>query len=288
MSFSKVTISSLIFCNFSESCSLFSVSASLLPVRLEVVFSIFAISSSNALNSLSAVSLSFCRLEILFSHSTISFFVKSILLTKESYSFWQALYSVLNLISSCCSVDKSPLVPKISASYFANSCWLLLYRSLSSFALSARALASLRYFSISLARDNKPVLLFKEPPVREPPAFTTWPSRVTTLKRYEYFLAIDTAELRSSAITILPSKFCKMPLYSSLQSHKSDATPIKPKQLSIPFSFRYLGLIVAIGRNVALPPLFSFSVRIALLASSSLPVTMFCIAPPKAVSIATA
>lgn len=64
--------------------------------------------------------------------------------------------------------------------------------------------------SSSLARLRMPALRDTEPPVMEPPGLSTWPSRVTILKRWPYLRAMAMAASISSATTVRPSRLEKI------------------------------------------------------------------------------
>ena len=87
-----------------------------------------------------------------------------------------------------------------------------------------------------------------------------------------------------SVIIVLPSKLSTIPSYSFLYFTKSDATPI-----IFPSGFifsNFLPRTVDIGKNDALPNLFTLRYSTSFLASPSFSVTIFCILAPKHISIA--
>ena len=64
-----------------------------------------------------------------------------------------------------------------------------------------------------------------EPPVRDPPTFTTWPSKVTTLYLLFILVLISLAESMLSAIIIFPSTFDIILVYLLLYSTREEAIP---------------------------------------------------------------
>ncbi len=121
-------------------------------------------------------------------------------------------------------------------------------------------------------------LVFLLPPDIEPVLLIISPSKVTILNVYLNLLAIFIPESRLSTTTTLPKKLSIIPLYKESTFTKSEAIPIKPFWFFSSFkmlSSKYLPLTEEMGRNVALPIWFFFKNSMALLASSSVLVTIF-------------
>ena len=141
--------------------------------------------------------------------------------------------------------------------------------------------------SISLRRPSRLLEFLKAPPVMEPPALKSSPSRVTMRRLYLYFLASAMALSMVSATTTRPNRYLARPSYRETTWTRSLASP------RTPFSFRAAGwenvclpLMLVNGRKVALPYLFFFRYSISCLAVASESVTMFWMLPPRAVSMA--
>ena len=106
--------------------------------------------------------------------------------------------------------------------------------------------------------------------------------------RYFVRLAMATALSRSSATATRPNRESRMPSYFASQPHSREAMPTKPGISSISFSSSTLPRMVVRGKKVARPRSRCFNRLMALLASCSVSTTIFCMAPPRAVSSATA
>ena len=153
--------------------------------------------------------------------------------------------------------------------------------SVSSLALRLLSSAS------SFALESMPVPFAALPPVIEPPAFMSCPSRLTMRRRLPFAFDIRTASARVSATTVLPRRFAKIPSYFASKCTRSYATPTKPGSFT-GASFMTPPLTVSTGRKVARPESMRFSISIALRPSFCVSITIFCIAAPRAVSIASA
>ena len=101
-------------------------------------------------------------------------------------------------------------------------------------------------------------------------------------------LAMATALSRSSATATRPKRESRMPAYFSSHWHSREAMPTKPGRSSISRWSSTAPRMVVRGRKVARPRSRCCSSRMAALASCSVSTTMFCMAPPRAVSRATA
>ncbi len=195
--------------------------------RPAVIFSISALTVSFS-------ALSFCAAAA-FSDTVLS---RTVSLPDNAESSFLSSADVFSL-SFCCSPTRliSPKTRILSScvlvsSAFAAVIWASSLAS-SDLAESSATVSSLYLFSscdsssvrrlISPSRPNMPAFLTSEPPVSEPPAFTTCPSSVTTLNLYLFFFAIATAESRSSVTAILPSRDFTISLYFSSHSTKSQA-----------------------------------------------------------------
>ena len=127
---------------------------------------------------------------------------------------------------SLLSRPSSSFSPSISAEYFAVSC-VISSTCFSSSLDDAESFSFLLFISsISFFLERIPVLFDTLPPVYEPPALTTCPSRVTILNLYPYFLAMTEAESIFSATHTFPSRLpmiCEY-LLSALTSSLAIAT----------------------------------------------------------------
>ena len=102
-----------------------------------------------------------------------------------------------------------------------------------------------------------------------------------------YFLAIARALSILSTTRTLPTRFFNNSLNLLSVVINSLAGPIAPFSFNAPaFGKSPLDLTVVKGKNVALPNLLSLRYFIRFLATFSSSVIIFCIAPPKAISIA--
>ena len=122
----------------------------------------------------------------------------------------------------------------------------------------------------------------------EPPGLKSSPSSVTIRRLYLYLRAILTALSTLSTTTILPSRDAATSRYRSSVFTRVSARPSTPGSLKTSFMRNscLLRMLVS-GRKVALPALFCFRKAIISLAVSSVSVTIFCMLPPRAVSMAT-
>ena len=84
------------------------------------------------------------------------------------------------------------------------------------FSLSAVRTLCFLSFSSSLARERMPLFFAALPPVMEPPAFISWPSRVTMRSLPPLFLDMRTASASVSATTVRPRRLAKICSYASL------------------------------------------------------------------------
>jgi len=106
-------------------------------------------------------------------------------------------------------------------------------------------------------------------------------------KRLPFAFDIRTASASVSATTVLPSRLANMPSYFGSKCTRSYATPTKPGSFT-GASFITPPLTVSTGRKVARPESSRFSISIALRPSFCVSMTIFCIAAPRAVSMARA
>ncbi len=141
--------------------------------------------------------------------------------------------------------------------------------------------------SISLRRPSRLLLFLKAPPDIVPPGLNKSPSLVTILIVWLYLLARAIALSILSTTICLPSRYCIRFLYSVSARTSEEAVPITPFCPIMPSAFIPCpALISASGRNVARPYLFFLRYCIISFAVCALSVTIFCMLPPSAVSIA--
>ena len=108
--------------------------------------------------------------------------------------------------------------------------------------------------SSSLALDRMPAERDTDPPVMDPPALSTWPSRVTMRKRWPNFRAMAMALSMSLAMTTRPSRLEKMPAYCRSKEMSVSPIPKNPSSFSTALSRNSAGRTVFMGRKVARPP----------------------------------
>ena len=185
--------------------------------------------------------------------------------------------SFCSLVFSCSS---SPFFSWARLSFKASSFWI--------FSICTRALLQVSSSSsISLRRPSRLLLFLKAPPVMEPPALKSSPSRVTMRRLYLYFLARAMALSMVSTTTTRPRRYRASPLYCPSTWTRSWASPRTPFSLRAAGCEKFwLPLMLVRGRKVALPYRFFFRYSISCLAVASESVTMFCMLPPRAVSMA--
>ena len=181
ISFCEETISSRRFCNCKEISSRFFVSSALLPVSSFTFSSAAKIFLLSSTRSCFAEFLSFSRISILRRQFVISFIAFSTEAPAFASSLSQALFSASSLTRSCRRFERSACEPRSWASNaeYSREISTLLFSA--PFDFCSRTAVCFLSVSISLALLRSPVFLLSEPPVSEPPALTTWPSRVTIL-----------------------------------------------------------------------------------------------------------
>ena len=102
------------------------------------------------------------------------------------------------------------------------------------------------------------VVVFKLPPVKDPPGFNISPSKVTTLNLWLVSFASFIPSSILSITIVLPNILSIISLYFSSKETKSLATFIYFVFAFIVFSSILLDFITFIGRKVTLPILFFF------------------------------
>ena len=143
-----------------------------------------------------------------------------------------------------------------SSSYWAavSSRWARASSPAAAFKSAARPSFCVFNRSSSLARLKMPAERDTEPPVMEPPALSTCPSRVTMRKRWPNFRAMAMALSIFWAITTRPNRLEKMPAYSGAKEISPSPMPTKPSSRSTALSRKSAGRMVFMGRKVARPP----------------------------------
>ena len=141
--------------------------------------------------------------------------------------------------------------------------------------------------SISLRRPRRLLLFLNAPPDIVPPGFNKSPSIVTILIVWLYFSASAMALSILSTTICRPSRYLTRVLYCASASTSEEAVPITPFCSIMPSAcISFPCLILVSGRNVARPYLFFLRYCIISFAVPALSVTIFCILPPSAISMA--